>query len=273
MSINLVLPIWAIAAIAIVLGLVVSKRKKNLGRSRLSEGEPAASILRIFGIGLGTWAICYLILGSVHQGLARRHGQPATAQLSEDETVLYGAITELTAFIVIMVATITTRPDGVRQTGIDLRRIPLGILGGLLGMALALPLIGYVNGLTVWALRHWSIPSPPHQLLEILKESPERWLHVAIYISAGLVAPVSEEMFFRGLLQTLLRNLLNNSWFAIVIAAAAFATVHMWWTWPQIFFLGLCLGYAYERSGNLWMSITMHAVFNLTSMWLFTNFG
>jgi membrane protease YdiL (CAAX protease family) len=31
---------------------------------------------------------------------------------------------------------------------------------------------------------------------------------------------------------------------------------------PLIFVLSLCLGYAYERTGNLWVPITIHALFN-----------
>ena len=38
---------------------------------------------------------------------------------------------------------------------------------------------------------------------------------------------------------------------------------------PPIFLLALCLGYAYERTGNLWTTITMHALFNTTCTLLF----
>jgi membrane protease YdiL (CAAX protease family) len=80
-------------------------------------------------------------------------------------------------------------------------------------------------------------------------------------------------MFFRGLVQTFLRYLLYRPWLAVFLTAALFAMVHPWWTWPEIFFLGISLGYVYERTGNLWMSITMHSLFNLTSIWLFVHFG
>jgi membrane protease YdiL (CAAX protease family) len=51
-------------------------------------------------------------------------------------------------------------------------------------------------------------------------------------------------------------------WLAIVLTSVAFASVHAAWSSPGIFFLSLCLGYAYERTGNLWVPITMHALFN-----------
>jgi membrane protease YdiL (CAAX protease family) len=271
MSIDFWMPITAMAAIAAAISLGVFRRHKILGPPRLSPDESPRSILRIIGLAMLTWAICVLALGSIHQARLKRQGQPATTTLSEKETVVFSGVTELAVLTTMVVATICTRTDGLRQTGIDPRRFPKGVLGGILGIAIVLPLILYVNDFTVWALDHWKQANPPHEFLEILKNNPSVWLRAADVIAAGLIAPIAEEMFFRGLLQTLIRNLINNSWLAILLCAVAFALVHPWWTWPQIFFLGFCLGYAYERTGNLWVSITMHAMFNLTSLWSFTH--
>ena len=52
------------------------------------------------------------------------------------------------------------------------------------------------------------------------------------------------------------------SWVAIIITSAMFAGVHTPWQMPAIFALSLCLGFAYERTNNLWVSVTMHATFN-----------
>ncbi len=173
----------------------------------------------------------------------------------------------------MLAATASTRIDGIKRVGLSPRRIPAGIVAGVLGIALVLPLIACVDALTQLALAHFGKSPPPHQLLEILKTNPSGWLRAADVLAAGVVAPLAEEMFFRGLLQTLFRYLLGRSWPAVFLAAAAFAMMHPWWTWPQIFLLGICLGYVYERTGNLWMPITMHAMFNLTSIWLFTHWG
>ncbi len=54
-------------------------------------------------------------------------------------------------------------------------------------------------------------------------------------------------------------------WSAIGITSALFALMHPPWSLPIIFLLAICLGYAYQRTGNLWVCITMHALFN-TSM-------
>jgi membrane protease YdiL (CAAX protease family) len=51
-------------------------------------------------------------------------------------------------------------------------------------------------------------------------------------------------------------------WGAIAITSLLFAMMHPAWTWPLIFLLALALGYAYERTGNLWVPVTMHLIFN-----------
>jgi membrane protease YdiL (CAAX protease family) len=63
-----------------------------------------------------------------------------------------------------------------------------------------------------------------------------------------------------------------SRWIAVIITSAVFALVHPLWTAPLIFLLALCLGYAYERTGSLWVPITMHAMFNISSTFLFLNF-
>lgn len=66
-----------------------------------------------------------------------------------------------------------------------------------------------------------------------------------------------------------------QTWAAIAVTSLLFATVHETWTMPLIFLLALFLGYAYERTGSLWTTITIHLVFNTTStvMYLLQSHG
>jgi membrane protease YdiL (CAAX protease family) len=54
-------------------------------------------------------------------------------------------------------------------------------------------------------------------------------------------------------------------WMGILLTSVLFALIHPLWTAPLIFVLSVCLGYAYERTGNLWVPITIHALFNTIS--------
>jgi len=267
------IPIAAAASIAVAIALGVFNPKRILGPQRLSPGESAFTLIGTTGFALAAWAMCQLLIGMFHQSLAKEQNRPATTRFSDSETVIYGGSVDLAVFAAMLAATVSTRRDGVKRVGLTVRRIPSGIVAGVFGIALALPLIACINALMQIALEHFGKSSPPHQLLEILRTNPSAWLRAADVLAAGVAAPLFEEMLFRGLLQTLFCYVFGRTWPAVFLAAAAFALMHYWWTWPQIFFLGICLGYAYERTGNLWMSITMHALFNLTSIWLFTHWG
>jgi membrane protease YdiL (CAAX protease family) len=60
-------------------------------------------------------------------------------------------------------------------------------------------------------------------------------------------------------------------WLAVLITSLLFAIVHPIWMAPAIFVLAICLGYAYERTGNLWVPILIHAAFNTSSTLVFLN--
>ena len=58
-------------------------------------------------------------------------------------------------------------------------------------------------------------------------------------------------------------------WAAILATSFLFAIVHPIWMAPAIFVLSIALGYAYERTGNLWVPILIHAAFNTSSTLVF----
>lgn len=78
----------------------------------------------------------------------------------------------------------------------------------------------------------------------------------------GVLAPVCEEIFFRGILQTALARRIGAGR-AVVVAAVLFALVHSTSFYPQILLLlGLALSYLYRATGTLRVPIVCHAVYN-----------
>ena len=75
----------------------------------------------------------------------------------------------------------------------------------------------------------------------------------------AFVAALSEEIFFRGLLQQMLIKNKINVHVAIVITAILFSAFHLQFFgfFPRMF-LGIVLGYLYYLTQNLWVSITAH---------------
>lgn len=75
----------------------------------------------------------------------------------------------------------------------------------------------------------------------------------------ALIPAVSEEFFFRGILQqTLIKNKLNAH-IAIAVTAILFSAIHMqFFGFLPRLLLGLVLGYLYYITQNLWVSILAH---------------
>jgi membrane protease YdiL (CAAX protease family) len=228
------------------------------------------------------------------------------------------SVPSLVACAFVIAANGALRDHGLRRLGLARTQLRIGIVAGALGTVVAVPLVFAVVELTqwLWQAMHYAHPSE-HELLTVIGKSPSTFLKWVFVVSAVVIAPVWEEVLFRGHVQTicaygvdrLLRYARRSTaaaavpttpappqqggdtpvleyaapvapappaapgvaerWGAIVVTSLLFAAVHEAWTAPPIFFLSLCLGYAYERTGSLWTTIVMHAAFNATSTILF----
>ena len=75
----------------------------------------------------------------------------------------------------------------------------------------------------------------------------------------AFMAALSEEIFFRGLLQQMFIKNKVNAHVAIVIAAILFSAFHLqFFGFIPRLFLGIVLGYLYYLTQNLWVSIIAH---------------
>lgn len=87
-------------------------------------------------------------------------------------------------------------------------------------------------------------------------------LKLLFALGGSIAVPIGEEVFFRGLLY----NGLKRRWgirAGIVISAVCFALIHVAPISVIIIIpMGIALAYAYEKTGSLWVTITMHAVNN-----------
>ncbi|HIT32500.1 MAG TPA: CPBP family intramembrane metalloprotease [Candidatus Enterenecus stercoripullorum] len=82
------------------------------------------------------------------------------------------------------------------------------------------------------------------------------------FLSVALAAPVTEEVVFRGLIQSRLARALPG-WPAVLLSALMFALCHGQPVWMgYAFVLGLVLGVMAWRAGSILPSILTHIVFN-----------
>lgn len=79
------------------------------------------------------------------------------------------------------------------------------------------------------------------------------------YVTIGLLAPLAEEVVFRG---AILRSLLStrlSPWVAIAVSALMFALVHLNPAqFPHAFVIGLLLGWMYWRTGSILPGMAYH---------------
>jgi len=86
---------------------------------------------------------------------------------------------------------------------------------------------------------------------------------IVTLVGAGLLAPVAEEMFFRGLIHRWF-SARFGMWPAVFISSAIFAAGHAdsVGVVASSFVLGLVLAALYDRSRSLWLTIAVHATNN-----------
>ena len=100
---------------------------------------------------------------------------------------------------------------------------------------------------------------------EELMESAGMGNEITIFmmIYSVLLAPISEELIFRGVTMRIARRAFPF-WIANIIQAVLFGAFHMnMLQGVYAFVLGLILGYICERGGSIYLSIIFHFFFNL----------
>ena len=100
------------------------------------------------------------------------------------------------------------------------------------------------------------------------------WSLIFSFILVVAAAPFGEEILFRGWIYTSLRSRFGAA-VSIVVSALLFANAHYEPTHLYalaVFPVGLILGITRERTGTIWATATLHALYNFSG-WLFLALG
>lgn len=86
------------------------------------------------------------------------------------------------------------------------------------------------------------------------------------YLALGIIAPLAEEVVFRGAILRSLLEKYSRPWTAIAISALLFALIHLNPAqMPHAFLVGLLLGWMYWRTGSIIPGVLLHVVNNTVS--------
>jgi uncharacterized protein len=162
-----------------------------------------------------------------------------------------------TAVWIVPVYVVAIRKRGARAADLGFSRAPWGASAKLVGSAF-LVFLG-ISILWQTIALHFGIALQP----DMLKKFPPGWQGLALALFLGaVIAPISEETFFRGFLFSGLRKH-YPFWIAAGCSALIFAVGHMV---PgailPLCVLGFLFAWLREQTGSIWPSIAMHMLNN-----------
>jgi membrane protease YdiL (CAAX protease family) len=210
----------------------------------------------LIAIGGAIGGFLAALIFAVAYGVVDRQGYEKNAVT----IVLVATIIIYAGLFLGIVAFLRRLPDPVRWLGL---RRPRGADFGLVGGLLIIWFVG--EGLLVTAVTNVlnqgkPVPSNTREMFD--NHGGAIWILLLALLGAAVVAPICEELFFRGMVY---RYLLRRwpVWAAVVVSATIFAAFHFIPVLIPVFlFMGLILTIQYEITGSLTNSMMLHAAGN-----------
>lgn len=128
-----------------------------------------------------------------------------------------------------------------------------------IGGGFSLIVIVMVGG---YVLKYFQPELAPQPIEEILRAAVGTVEFLMLVVFAVILAPIGEEIFYRGMIYPVCRWHLGPRWGAVV-AGLVFGLAH-WDFWRSIPLAvgGMALCYLYEKSGSIFVSMTAHGIWN-----------
>lgn len=130
----------------------------------------------------------------------------------------------------------------------------------------ALPLLAFASFGWNQILRAAGISAEPQDVLAVFNSVQSPVLLAAMLFVACVLAPINEELLFRGAIFRFCRQRFGRG-AALVVSGALFGVLHGNWAgFVPLALLGAVLALAYERTGDIRVSILAHGLFNLNTL-------
>ena len=197
--------------------------------------------------------------------------------------LLFGLMAQNVLFI--GVALWWARKEGRTPAAIGLARpswrqvlLGLGCGVGVAGMGY---LVGELQNRLLQAMLAPSILKSLQQLTEthgaehLFQQLPGVWMRIAFALAGCLLAPVGEELLFRGIiLRGMQERWRMGTGGAIIVSSLLFALMHVSpLALLPLFCIGVTFAIMYVRTGSLWVPIVMHAANNAVNFALLAWIG
>ena len=139
---------------------------------------------------------------------------------------------------------------------------------GSITFVIAIPILLALSLGWTFILESFGLSTDKQELVDLFANTDSLPIIVGMTVLAAVIAPLAEEIIFRAGFFRYLRTR-TPRWLAYVLPAAVFDSLHgNLFAFVPLFALGIIFAYAYERTGNIRVSIIAHALFNLHTILL-----
>jgi len=138
--------------------------------------------------------------------------------------------------------------------------------GGIATFLIVLPLVFGLGAVWHWLLGICGVDVNQQELIDLFRKAGSPWLVGGLVFLAVVIAPLTEELIFRAGLFRFMRTRVPR-WVALLVPALLFGALHMnLASFPQLVLLGVIFSLAFERTGNIGVSMLAHSLFNLNTI-------
>ncbi|MDA1764327.1 type II CAAX endopeptidase family protein [Bacillus cereus] len=172
-----------------------------------------------------------------------------------------GTLTGLTIAIVLVLGVyfMVLRPKKVSWSEVGIRSFSIKSWKFILLLTIML----IVGDVIVMVLTSFIGNSYENSKTEAIQQSVNFFTVLIAFVSAAIISPIYEEIFYRGFLYRWLRTRFGMIG-AILLSSLIFTIVHIptYNAMPVNFLSGIVFAWAYERTNSIWPSVIIHGLTN-----------
>lgn len=247
--------------------IVATWFRKRVGTEAASAPAIPPKPWGLAEVGLIVGMLCAaMVIGATAFQWLKRAGLLAGGKLKQAEMLAGGFVLDGLGLVAIFLLLHTLRLRMSEAFGIRPGSLARACGRGLFFLLAALPPVWLSAALSERVCQALRFPTEKQEVMQLFLESESDALRAAIMFMAVVMAPLFEEMFFRGLAYPALKRHIGAT-AALLVTSVGFAAIHLHpLSFLPLTVLAIGLTLAYEATGNLLVPIVMHSVFNLMTI-------